>query len=139
MLIDFEKAFDSISWKFLYNVIKFMGFGTEFIRWIKLFNCSVQASVIQCGRLSSFFTINRGCRQGDPSSPYLFILYGQILSILIQNDKNIKGIKVGNDEYKLTQFADDTTLLMDGFLADSSKYLGDFWEYVRVKNEYSKN
>ena len=39
---------------------------------------------------------------------------GQILSILIQNEKKIKGIKVGNDEYKLTQFADDTTLLMDG-------------------------
>ena len=114
MPIDFEKAFDSISWKFLYNVLKFMGFGTEFIRWIKLFNCNVQASVIQCGILSSFFTIKRGCRQGDPSSPYLFILCGQILSILIQNDKNINGIKVGNDEHKLTQFADDTTLLTDG-------------------------
>ena len=62
MLIDFEKAFDSISWKFLYNVLKFMGFATEFIRWIKLFNCNVQASVIQCGILSSFFTIKRGCR-----------------------------------------------------------------------------
>ena len=56
----------------------------------------------------------KGCRQGDPSSPYLFILSGQILSILAQNEKKIKGIKLGNIEYKLTQFADDTTLLKEG-------------------------
>ena len=35
MLIDFEKAFDSISWKFLYNVLEFLGFGHNFIKWIK--------------------------------------------------------------------------------------------------------
>ena len=70
-----------------------MGFGTEIIRWIKFFNCNVQASMIQCGILSSFFAIKRGCRQGDPSSPYLFILSGQILSILAQNEKN-KGNKM---------------------------------------------
>ena len=49
MLIDFEKAFDSISWKFLYNVLEFLGFGQNFIKWIKLFNTNILASVIQCG------------------------------------------------------------------------------------------
>ena len=114
MLIDFEKAFDSISWKFLYNVLEFLGFEKQFIHWIKLFNNNIQGSVLQCGVLSRFFSINRGCRQGDPCSPFLFILAGQILSVLIQNSKEIKGITIGNTEYRLTQFADDTTLIMDG-------------------------
>ena len=114
MLIDFEKAFDSISWKFLYNVLEFLGFGQNFIKWIKLFNTNILASVIQCGILSKFFNIKRGCLQGDPCSPFLFILTGQILSLLVHNNQNIKGIKIGNTEYMLTQFADDTTLLMDG-------------------------
>ena len=91
-----------------------MGFGKSFIRWINLFNNNIQASILQCGILSKFFNINRGCRQGDPCSPFLFILAGQILSVLIQNNPNIKGIRIGNTEYRLTQFADDTTLIMDG-------------------------
>ena len=91
-----------------------MGFGQNFIKWIKLFNTNILASVIQCGILSKFFNIKRGCRQGDPSSPFLFSLAGQILSVLVHNNQNIKGIKIGNTEYRLTQFADDTTFLLDG-------------------------
>ena len=64
--------------------------------------------------MSKFFNIKRGCRQGDPCSPFLFILAGQILSVLVHNNQNVKSIKIGNTEYRLTQFADDTTLLMDG-------------------------
>ena len=64
--------------------------------------------------MSKFFNIKWGCRQGDPCSPFLFILAGQILSVLVHNNLNIKGIKIGNTEYKFTQFAEDTTLLMDG-------------------------
>ena len=114
MLIDFEKAFDSLSWNFLHNVLTFFGFGKNFIQWIKLFNYNIQATIIQCGFLSDFFSIRRGCHQGDPCSPFLFILCGQILSQLIENNHNIRGIKLGSIEYKLTQFADDTTLILDG-------------------------
>ena len=58
--------------------------------------------------------IQRGCRQGDPLSPYILILCAEILSIKIRNNKNIKGITINEDEYKLSQFADDTSLLLDG-------------------------
>ena len=60
------------------------------------------------------FVLQRGCRQGDPISPYLFILCAEILSIKIQNDKDIKGISLDRFEYKISQYADDTTLLPDG-------------------------
>ena len=114
MLIDFEKAFDSISWKFLYQVLKNFGFGPDFIRWIELFNSNIKATVLQAGFLSEFINIERGCKQGDPIAPYLFIICAQILCTLINKNKAIKGVQVGSEEYKITQFADDTTIILDG-------------------------
>ena len=64
--------------------------------------------------MSEWFTIQRGCRQGDPISSYIFILCAEILAILIRNNPNIKGVKIDHLEYKLSQFADDTTLVLDG-------------------------
>ena len=49
MLIDFKKAFDSVSWNFLYEILKTFGFDKNFIYWIKLFNSDISAYVIQCG------------------------------------------------------------------------------------------
>ena len=114
MLIDFEKAFDSVSWKFLYNLLDFFGFGKDFIRWIRILNTDFHASVIQAGVKSNFFKIERGCKQGDPIASYLFILCGQILFYLICQNVEIKGIQVGQEEIKLSQFADDTTIILDG-------------------------
>ena len=79
MLIDFEKAFDSISWKFMYNILQLLGFSESFIRWIKLMNTDLNASILQAGVKSDCFPIERGCKQGDPIAPYLFLLCGQIL------------------------------------------------------------
>ena len=114
MLIDFEKAFDSISWDFLYKVLTQFSFGADFIRWIKVLNSNIKATVLQAGFLSEFINIKRGYKQGDPIAPYLFIICAQILFILINHNSNIKGVKVGTDVYKITQFADDTTLILDG-------------------------
>ena len=77
MLIDFEKAFDSISWKFLYNVLDYLGFTEGYIKWIKLLNKGIPASVVQAGCKSEFLNIERGCKQGDPIAAYLFLLGAQ--------------------------------------------------------------
>ena len=114
VLLDFEKAFDSISWKFMYGTLKFFNFTDSFIRWIKLLNTDIEASIIQAGVKSKTLQIGRGCKQGDPIAAYLFILCGQILNYMISKNIQIKGIIVGDEEFKLTQFADDTTLILDG-------------------------
>ena len=92
MLIDFEKAFDSVSWSFLYRTLKLFNFQESFIRWIRTFNTNVKAYVTQSGFLSASINIERGCRQGDPIAPYLFILCAQILCYMIIQNKKIRGI-----------------------------------------------
>ena len=114
MLIDFEKAFDSISWNFIYKTLKFFGFGNNLVRWVQLFNQDITARVLQCGFMSDAINIERGCRQGDPISPYLYILAGQVQSILISQCDEIKGINIKGQEFKIIQYADDTTLFLDG-------------------------
>ena len=54
MLIDFEKAFDSVSWKFMYNTLELLGFSESFICWIKLMNADLIAYILQAGVKSGF-------------------------------------------------------------------------------------
>ena len=114
MLIDFEKAFDSISWIFLYKVLSVFGFQDNFIQWIRLFNTQIKASVIQCGKLSESYSILRDTRQGDRIAAYLFIFCAEIVSILIKQNNSVDGTTLFGKEHKLTQFADDTTLFLSG-------------------------
>ena len=114
LLVNFEKAFDSISWDFLNECMKILGFNAGFIQWINTFNNKAFASIIQCGYLSDPINIGRGCRQGDPIAPYLFILCSFFLTIMIDQNTSIKGIKFNNKEIKIIQFADDTSIFLDG-------------------------
>ena len=91
-MIDFEKAFDSISWSFIYKVLTYFGYGMNIVNWVKILNTNFKASVLQSGFISEQFTVQRGCRQGDPVSPYLFILCAEILAVLVKHNKNIRGI-----------------------------------------------
>ena len=110
--IDFEKAFDSINWKFLYKCLEEYNFGPLFISYIKTLYNDITAAVINNGHTSRWFHLEKGVRQGCPLSPYLFILAAETLSTKIRNDKDIKGIFFGNTEIKITQLADDTTCFL---------------------------
>ena len=88
-------------------------------------------AVNQGGNLSNFFNIGRGCRQGDPLSPYIFILCAEILAIKIRNNKNIKGIVIDDKEFKLSQYADDTSLLLDGSDKSLNASLSELARYAQ--------
>ena len=69
------------------------------------------------GFSTSSFAVERGVRQGDPLSAHLFIIVLEILCISIRNSKDIRGIKVDNEEIKLNLFADDLTAFLKNNLS----------------------
>ena len=114
LFVDFEKALDTIEWAFVEKTFHHFGFGSSLIEWINLFYRDIQSCVINNGWSAGFFELSRGVRQGCPLSPYIFILCAEVLATTIRKDNEVKGIKVGSTECKLSQYADDTTLILDG-------------------------
>ena len=114
LFIDFEKAFDSLEWAFIDRTLEYFGFGPSLISWIRTFYNNIESCVLNNGWSSKFFKLQRGVRQGCPLSPYLFILSVEVLGKAIRANTNIKGITVNKTEIKLSQYADDTTLILNG-------------------------
>ena len=99
LLIDFEKAFDSLSWNFLHKALEHLNFGDYIRKWVKVCYKNISSAVSVSGHLSAFFNIERGCRQGDPLSPYLFVICAEFLATKIRKNKTIKGISINNIEF----------------------------------------
>ena len=96
LLKGFEKAYASLSWSFMKNVLKSFNFGPSVIKWISTFYNKTQVAINQGDNISSFFYTERGCKQGDSTSQYLFILCAEILATKIKNNKKIKRIQINN-------------------------------------------
>ena len=116
--IDFEKAIDSVNWNYHKKTLEKFNFGPSFIAWITTFYSDISSSVMNNGFATQPFKLSRGVRQGDPLSPYLFILVLETLAVNIRNDIKIGGIKIDNQELKLVIFADDLTV----FLKDKESF-----------------
>ena len=101
LLIDFEKAFDSVEWNFLDGALKFFNFGESIRRWVKTFYQNINSSILYNGHCSKSFPVSRGVRQGDPLSPYLFIICAELLADAIKQNDQIKGITVNNENFYL--------------------------------------
>ncbi|GFR66835.1 reverse transcriptase [Elysia marginata] len=114
LLIDFEKAFDSIEWSFIEKSLHFSNFGHDMAEWVQLFNTQIKSRIVVNNTVSDWFNIKRGCRQGDPISPYLFLIAGEVLAHMIRQEVHVRGYEVSEMEFKISQYADDTTLFLDG-------------------------
>ena len=119
MLLDFEKAFDSLEWNFIENTLIYFGFGVSIVQWFKTFYNDISSYILYNGHLSNSFAILRGgagvgggrdggFRQGDPLSPYLCV---QLLSAALKAHPDIQGLVINNSEYLISQYADDSTLI----------------------------
>ena len=64
LFVDFEKAFDSVSWSFIHKVLELFGFGDSLISWIKVLNKNAKLAVNQGGNLSPFFTLREDVDKG---------------------------------------------------------------------------
>ena len=72
------------------------------MKYIKLCQNNSKLRVEQNGHLSNYITLSRGCRQGDPISPYVFVLCAE---------REWRCQRFSDKEFKLSQYADETTLL----------------------------
>ncbi|GKV15062.1 hypothetical protein SLEP1_g25863 [Rubroshorea leprosula] len=113
--IDFEKAYDKVSWSFLDHMMQKMGFCEKWRLWIQECLRSSLISILVNGSPSRQFNVSRGLRQGDPLSPLLFLIIAEGLNGLvteaIKNGK-LEGVEVGNRSFSIShlQYADDTIL-----------------------------
>ena len=64
--------------------------------------------------MTEYFCLQRGYRQGDPISPYIFILCAEVLGHMIRQNNTINGIVINRNHFKLSQYVDDTQMFLDG-------------------------
>jgi len=112
IFVDQEKAFDRISHAFILKTLQAFGFGENFIKWVRIIYADTKSQVKINGFLTPSFSIQRGVRQGCPLSALLYVLCSEVLAIAIRKNKSIVGYKYGSEEHKLSQYADDMTVVI---------------------------
>ena len=115
MQLDLEKAYDKLNWAYIRKVLIAYGFNHNWVRWIMALVTTSSFSIMLNGSPSKPFNPTRGLRQGDPLSPFLFILMMEGLGKVIKSAKaeaKIQGLKLTMNRDALThqQFVDDTML-----------------------------
>ena len=96
LLIDFQKAFDSVSFKYILKVLGFFGFTSDIIKWVKTM-------------LENFSALRRA-RQGDPIAIPLFVLAIEVLCINFRNSPTIEPHTLNRNSVLLSLFADDMSI-----------------------------
>ncbi|XP_058211464.1 uncharacterized protein LOC131323632 [Rhododendron vialii] len=145
--IDFERAYDCVNWEFLLDLLSKLGFRVNWCRWIKECCSSVSMSVLINGSASKEFTTQKGLRQGDPLSPFLFNIVVEALNIMLERARArniIKRVKVGANGVVVShlQFANDTILFCNNDreeLANIKRILRCFQLMSGLKINFSKS
>ena len=140
ILIDFEKAFDTIYWDFLKCCLDYYEFGTNFKKWIATLYRNIESCVTNNGYQSEYFRLSRGIRQGCPLSALLFFLATEIVAIIMRNLDSIHGIKVNDVCIKLCQLADDMTLFVEDIdsIHHAFAVFEEFYRYAGLKLNKAK-
>ena len=114
MNLDYASAFDSVEHVFLFEALRAYNFGESLISWIKLlYNCS-ELTVLNNGYTGEWFKPTRGVKQGCPVSGMIFVLAVELFACKLRSRTDIKGIKIKEVEIKISQYADDTAIFVDG-------------------------
>ena len=109
--IDFEKAFDSMEWDFVFRAMHYYGFPDQFVSWVKLLYNDVESCIINDSNISRFFAPTRGVRQGCPASLYLYIIGAEVLASYIRANSNISSIPISQAHSAVSMYADDMTVI----------------------------
>lgn len=110
--IDAQKAFDTVDWGFLEEVLRRMGFGCLFLSWISLIYSAQVTEIYLQGLKSEDIHLQRGMRQGCPLSPLLFNVVIQTLASAIWACPDIKGVQTPAGIHTISLYADDVVLFL---------------------------
>ncbi|XP_010430719.1 PREDICTED: uncharacterized protein LOC104714953 [Camelina sativa] len=134
--IDIPKAFDSVQWPFLLNILKALNIPDKFIHWITLCITTTSFSVQINGELAGYFQSKRGLRQGCSLSPYLFVMCMNVLSALLDRAaaSRLLGYHPRCSSMQLTHlcFADDIMVFSDGKQSSLEGLLAVFKEFEAI-------
>ena len=116
------------------------GISKEFCNKIFTVYNNIESTVLNNGFTTQVFPIERGVRQGDPLSPYLYIIATEIFANAIRKNSNIKGLHIGDTSFKVTLYADDTTLFLknEKDLENSKIVIDKFAELSGLKINFNK-
>ncbi|GJV89903.1 hypothetical protein Tco_1533841 [Tanacetum coccineum] len=113
--VDIQKAYDTVDWSFLRAILCYFGFHTVMVDWIMKCVSTASFSINVNGVLHGYFKGKRGLRQGDPTSPYLFTLVMEVLTLMLKRNVTQDGMfqfhpKCERQEIINVCFADDLFL-----------------------------
>uniref|UniRef100_A0A803PY01 Reverse transcriptase domain-containing protein n=1 Tax=Cannabis sativa TaxID=3483 RepID=A0A803PY01_CANSA len=118
--IDLSKAYDTVDWQFVEDMLNQLCFPSRFVNWIMTCLKGTQYHLLMNGRIQGSFRGKKGLRQGDPMSPLLFVLIMEYLSRLLSfySEKEGFGYHPLCKHLRLTNlfFADDLVLFSKGNL-----------------------
>ena len=135
--LDMSKAYDRLEWVFLQRTMEKMGFSSKWIRWIMECIKSVSYSILVNGEPKGHFVPTRGIRQGDPLSPYLFLICSEGLNGLIDHamiNNHIEGVSLCRKGPKISHlfFANDSLLFCQARVGDVEKIQEILGKYERA-------
>jgi ribonuclease HI len=138
--LDMSKAYDRVEWGFLEAVMKRMGFDGRWISLIMMCVKSVQYSILVNGNPCGLITPSRGIRQGDPISPYLFLICAEALSAMLTHanmDGRLTGVPTSRRGPALSHlfFADDSLLFCRATLSQWNQLTSILQKYEEASGQ----
>ena len=144
--MDIMKAYDSVSWEFLIDIMDVLGFPPNLKKWITACVTTPKYSINFNGESVGFFDGARGLRQGDPISPYLFVLVMDTLSQLLHHNINIGPFNYHwkCDKLNISHlcFADDLLILFKGDVESATvvkQSLDQFFQFTGLQANNGKS